>query len=69
MTIANYSTSIAPEKTAGEIMGMLARHGATNISIAYTNGRATGMTFSVATQFGEHAFSLPVRAEGVLKAC
>ena len=68
MSIANYTTTVSAEKTAGEIMSMLAKHDATNISITYEDSVAVGMTFTLSTEFGPRSFQLPVRANGVAAA-
>ncbi|MFT9112007.1 MAG: hypothetical protein ABF453_02975 [Bifidobacterium psychraerophilum] len=68
MSIANYSTSIDPVKTAGEIMGMLSAHGASNVNVIYEHGVPSGLSFTVPTGFGERGFELPVRVAGVLLA-
>ncbi|MFT8359258.1 hypothetical protein [Bifidobacterium aquikefiri] len=67
MSIANYSTSISPVKTAGEIMKMLSTHGVTNISVSYDEGVQSGLSFIITTEFGDRDFSLPIRIDGVLQ--
>lgn len=68
MSIANYSTSIDPVKTAGEVMGMLSAHGASNVNVTYEQGVQSGLGFTIPTEFGVRAFELPVRVAGVLRA-
>jgi hypothetical protein len=69
MPILNYTTSIAASKTAGEVQGLLAAHGARQIVTEFADGgEITGMKFSMRTEFGERGFSMPVRTDGVLAA-
>lgn len=69
MPILNYTTSIAVEKTMGEITGALARRGVTRISTLFDeNGVAAGLGFTMKTDYGYRDFELPVRTEGVLSA-
>lgn len=58
--VENYTTTIAATKTAGEIVAMLAEHGATRIAIDYQAGNPTGLTFQTATAAGDRVFTLPV---------
>lgn len=69
MPILNYTTSIAVEKTMGEIQGALARRGVTRISTMFDeNGVAAGLGFTMKTDYGYRDFELPVRTDGVLAA-
>lgn len=68
MSIANYTTTISPEKTAGQIMSMLAQQGSSNISIEYADGAPAGMSFAIETEYGLRGFKLPIRSQGVLNA-
>lgn len=69
MPIMNYTTSIAVEKTMGEINAALARRGVTRISTMYDDrGVASGLGFTMKTEYGFRDFELPVRVEGVLAA-
>lgn len=69
MSIMNYTTSIAVEKTMGEIQGALARRGVTRISTLYSDdGIAEGIAFTMKTDYGFRDFELPVRTSGVLAA-
>lgn len=74
MAILNYTTQIDAAKTVGEIMAILARHGAENVSIHYSNARPgaprqpIACTFHVAIDSIVVAFRLPVRWEGVGRA-
>jgi hypothetical protein len=70
MPIANYTTTISPNKTAAEIQQMLAEAGAQQILTSYersaTAPKIVGMSFQIETAAGVMPFTLPVRAEGVL---
>lgn len=66
MPILNYTTEIAPEKTAGEITKVLVKFGAENIGMSYSDGRLTGMAFAIRRGPDVYAFQLPVRAHAVL---
>jgi hypothetical protein len=66
MPLLNYTTTIKPERTAGEIQGKLAKAGASKILIEYgRDGYPTGLSFIIDTQFGPRPFKLPVVAEPV----
>lgn len=69
MPIMNYTTTIAVEKTMGEINTALARRGVTRVSTIYDDdGIAAGMAFTMKTDYGLRDFELPVRTSGVLAA-
>jgi hypothetical protein len=66
MPLKNYTTSIAAEKTMGEIQTMLARAGARRITVDYSTRREpSGVEFTVDTQHGERYFMLPARIEAI----
>lgn len=67
MAIDGYTTSIESASTVAEIGALLAKFGASRIMTEYESGRPSGITFEVKTEVGLRTFSLPVRAEGVLK--
>jgi hypothetical protein len=64
-SIANYTTSISPEKTAGEITQLLAAAKATAILSEYNDGVLTAISFRIQTEFGILTFRLPVNVDGV----
>lgn len=66
MPIANYSTSIAVDKTMGEIQGMLGARGAESILIEYRNGHPDSMSFAVTFKDIQMQFRLPSKWRGVL---
>jgi hypothetical protein len=65
MPILNYTTEIAPEKTAGEITKVLVKLGAENIGMRYDGGKLIGMAFSIRRGPDTYAFQLPVRVHAV----
>jgi hypothetical protein len=69
MPILNYTTSIAVEKSMGEVIGALTRRGVTRISTLFdAEGSPSGIAFTMKTDYGFREFELPVRVEGVLRA-
>jgi len=69
MPILNYTTSIDVSKTMGEITGHLARRGVSRISTLFDEyGVASGIAFTMTTEYGPREFELPVRTAGVLSA-
>jgi hypothetical protein len=76
MGIKNYTTSVAEEKTVGEIMALLAAKGARQILIDYDEqNRPKGVQFIIAIKqasgddFGVPVpFKLPCNFEGVFRA-
>lgn len=59
MAILNYTTTIDPLKTIGEIQTALAKHGATNISIDFADGMPVALTFLVKMNHEFVNFRLP----------
>jgi len=68
MAILNYTTSISCEKTIGEIMKCLVKHGATKIVTDYSENIPSAVTFCIKLNDNLVAFALPANYEGVLKA-
>lgn len=66
MSLLNYTTTIAAQKTAGEIQGILAGHGAKAILMNYADGEVESLSFKVMTIHGEVAIRLPVDPDAVL---
>jgi hypothetical protein len=64
-SILSYTTSIAPEKTVGEITQLLAAAKATAILSEYHDGALTAISFWIQTEFGILTFRLPANVEGV----
>jgi hypothetical protein len=68
MALLNYTTTIDPTKTLGEIQRILAARGAKQIMTDYgVDGSPVGLSFLVPTAFGDRAFRLPANAEAVHK--
>lgn len=65
MALLNYTTTIPVEKTLGEIMGMLVKHGATAIHAEYEHYSPVALAFVIVTEFGEREFHLPASIEKV----
>lgn len=68
MAILNYTTSIASEKSIGEIQMCLVKHGAHKIVTDYSNGIPISVTFCLNIRDNTVAFSLPANNEGVLRS-
>ena len=66
--LLNYTTTIEPIKTAGEVMGMLAAKGVKSINIDYNNGEPTGLSFMIEIKSRPVYFSLPCNYEGAERA-
>lgn len=68
MALLNYTTTIAVDKTMGEIMGLLSRQGARSLLVDYDGqGNPTALSFLIETPAGERGFKLPANVEGVFK--
>lgn len=65
MGILNYTTGIAASRTAAEMQGILAKHGASMVSLVYADGQPAGLAFTIDTEFGPRDFRLPANVEGV----
>lgn len=63
--IANYSTTVAPLKSIGEIQGILVAHGATHILMDYDQAEPIGVAFIAPTAYGDVAFRLPANIDRV----
>ena len=66
MAIKNYTTSINPIKTVGEIQAILAKASAVSVSVDYLNGHPEAVKFSMLIGNQEVWFRLPCNVEGVL---
>lgn len=68
MALLNYTTTIAVDKTIGEIQKILAANGARSILLDYDDrGNPTALAFRVVTPLGEEAYRLPANLDGVLR--
>lgn len=69
MPIANYTTGVPSDRSLSQIEAMLLGAGARTVGRHFNaSRRVVGVDFSLETEFGERAFRLPVRVEGVHKA-
>ena len=64
----NYTTTIDPHKTAAECVALLARHGASRISMDLKDGQPAGLAFGIETPSGMRFFMLPANPDGVYNA-
>ncbi len=68
MALLNYTTTIAVEKTVGEIQARLARSGARSINIDYgPSGAPVALAFQIETKMGLMAYRLPADIEAVFR--
>ena len=70
MPLLDYSTQVPAEKTAGQIVSLLARKRAIAIMMEYSptgSGEIVGLKWKVRTPHGDLPFNLPVNAEAVEK--
>ena len=68
MGLLNYSTRIPAVKTAGEVQGILAKHGAKAVMIEYgDNGGVEALSFQIKRGDDSLGFSLPIEPDAVLK--
>ncbi|MBA7645267.1 hypothetical protein ES703_53022 [subsurface metagenome] len=68
MGLLNYSTRIPAAQTAGEIQGILAKHGAKAVMIEYGDGgSAEAMSFQIKRGDNSLGFRLPIEPDRVLK--
>jgi len=67
MPILNYTTTIAAEKSIGEIQKMLVARGAETIVVQYVNGRPGALFFIIPTSYGKVPFRLPANIEAITR--
>ncbi|MBA7582604.1 hypothetical protein ES708_24536 [subsurface metagenome] len=68
MPLLNYTTTIEAVKTAGEIQGILAAHGAKSILTDYAeDGTVEAIAFKIRTPQGDIGIRLPINPGAVLK--
>lgn len=63
--IANYSTTVTALKSIGEIQGILVAHGAKSILMDYENSEPIGLSFIIATPYGDTPFRLPANIDRI----
>ena len=61
------TTDIPVQKTAGDILSLLVRAGATQVSLDYQGGKIVGMWFTYPVDGHAVPFRLPVRTEPIFK--
>ena len=64
-SIANYTTSIAVDKTIAEIQRLLAASGASAILSEFNERLPVAVSFRIKTEFGVLTFRLPAKVDGV----
>ena len=68
MGLLNYTTKIPAAQTAGEVQGILAKHGAKAVMIEYgDDGGAEAMSFQIKRGDDSLGFRLPIEPDKVLK--
>ena len=69
MALLNYSTKVAAEKTAGEIVRILVAHGAYQVLQDFDPGTGSviALSWKVRTRNGDLPFRLPVKPDAVAK--
>lgn len=65
MPILNYTTSIDPHRTVGEIQRLLATKGATGILTEYAGGEPSSLAFQISSGGQQLRYRLPCRAKAV----
>jgi hypothetical protein len=64
--LLNYTTTVDPRKTLGEIERCLVAHGAKGVMIEFgAGGQPSALAFVVPTEWGDRSFRLPARVEAV----
>jgi hypothetical protein len=67
MALLNYTTTIDPMKTAGEIEYILIKHGATSILKNINNGTIESLSFIVNSARGPLPINMPINVEPVFE--
>lgn len=68
MAILNYTTTIDPLKTIGEIQAILAKNGACSVSTEFANGVPVGINFAIPLNNEVLNFRLPSNVKGVYQS-
>ena len=66
MAIKNYTTSISPTKTVGEIQMILAKGSAKSVMVDYADNQPQAVRFAIMIGEQEIWFRLPCQVDGVL---
>lgn len=65
----NYTTTVSAEKTAGECLEILRKHGAKRTGLAYGGDKLPmGITFVLDTRWGPRGYEIAVNVEGTHQA-
>jgi hypothetical protein len=68
MPLANYTTTVSAQRTVAEIQEILAKHGAREILVNYSDdGVVESLAFIVLTPYGKMPIRLPVNPQAILK--
>ena len=68
MALLNYTTTVAAEKTVGEIQRLLSKNGARSIQVDYDgDGEPIALAFQVQTDIGLRGYCLPANIDAVHK--
>jgi len=67
MALLNYTTTVAPNRTLGQITDRLVKHGATQVLGEYDAGSITGIAFAVTGPTGMQRYRLPLNVSAVEK--
>src|SRR5215831_1280256 len=68
MPLLNYTTTVAVDKTLGELQALLRKQGARSIVVDYDErGSPVALAFAVATPRGDEAYRLPANLDGVFR--
>lgn len=65
MGTLNYSTGVAAGQTAGEMSKLLAKHGASRVTVEFDGERHVGLSFTLPTPHGPREFALPIDVAAV----
>jgi hypothetical protein len=61
----NWTTTIPVHQTVAECQSILAKAGASSVSVAFEDGQPAGLSFSLKTPHGARNFTLPVNINGI----
>lgn len=68
MALLNYTTTVAVEKTVGEIQRLLSKNGARSIQVDYDkDANPIALAFQVETELGMRGYRLPANIDAVHK--
>lgn len=66
--IKNYTSSVSPFVSIGEIQAALASHGATKVMVDYDGGNPVAVTFALPdARYGFQCFRLPAGVDGTIR--